>query len=64
MALARRMGSPVGLAIFMAGLGFFFAGFGLFLACIGRMNQGKIAKAGHELKETQPYQPASPEAET
>jgi hypothetical protein len=38
-------GSPVGLAIFMAGLGFFFAGFGLFLACVGRLNQSKIASA-------------------
>lgn len=30
-------GSPVGLAIFMAGLGAFFAGFGLFLACVARL---------------------------
>jgi hypothetical protein len=37
-------GSPVGLAIFMAGLGFFFAGFGHFLACVGRMQHSTEAQ--------------------
>jgi hypothetical protein len=37
-------GSPVGVAIFMAGLGVFFAGFGLFLSGVGRLNQTKLAE--------------------
>ncbi len=41
---AGGWGSPVGLAIFMAGLGLFFAGFGHFLSCVGRLEQTKAAK--------------------
>lgn len=52
-------GSPVGIAIFMAGLGLFFAGFGLFFAGLGRLNQSKIAKAEYELKERQRDERAS-----
>lgn len=41
-------GSPVGLAVFMAGLGFFFAGFGYFLWCVARLNVSKITNAERE----------------
>lgn len=46
-------GSPVGLAVFMAGLGFFFLGFGFFFFGLGRLNQSKLAVAEMELKERQ-----------
>jgi hypothetical protein len=42
----------------MSGLGLFFAGFGVFFACIGRLNQSKIAKAEHELEESQRFERA------
>jgi hypothetical protein len=44
-------GSPVGIAIFMAGLGVFFAGFGLFFSGLSRLNRSNIAKAEDELEE-------------
>ncbi len=49
-------GSPVGIAIFMAGLGVFFAGFGLFFSGIDRLNRSNIAKAEAELNERERHE--------